>query len=281
MYYRLSLIGYPISHSLSPWIHTQFLKKSGLKGEYTIHEIDPEISLERELGKLKEKELHGFNVTVPYKQRILPLLDQVDPLARKMGAVNTVVNEHGVWTGYNTDGTGYLRSLKRKFPELVRHKSGNILIIGGGGAARGIYAAMSEAGFSRIDIANRTRKSAVQISGIGNEKTKTNILTLSEAEQSAGNYDLVIQTTSVGMKPAEGTSIISLENIKETAIASDIIYQPIHTAFLQQAENTGAFIHYGHTMLLYQAQYAFELWTGARVPINGLESELMAELKGR
>ncbi|WP_164216240.1 shikimate dehydrogenase [Virgibacillus sp. YIM 98842] len=281
MHYRFSLIGYPINHSLSPWIHKHFLKKAGLEGEYTIYEIDQKTSLGLEMEKLKSKQLHGFNVTVPYKQKILPLLDKVDDTARKMGAVNTVVNENGIWTGYNTDGIGYLRSLESKFPELFRDKSNSILVIGAGGAARGIYAALSDEGFNHIDIANRTENSAVQISEIGNKKTKTTILTLKEAELAAGNYDIIVQTTSVGMKPAKDRSIISLEHIKETAIASDIIYQPINTVFLQQAKNAGASIHYGHTMLLYQAQYAFELWTGEKVPIDGLDQKLLLELKGR
>ncbi|GAB3795223.1 shikimate dehydrogenase [Virgibacillus kimchii] len=281
MYYQFALIGYPIKHSLSPWIHNNFLNRAGLRGEYKIHEIEPDTSFEDEIEKLKTKELHGFNVTVPYKQKILPLLDHVDSLAQNMGAVNTVVNDNGIWTGYNTDGVGYVRSLESKFPELFSKKAGRILIIGGGGAARGIYVSLSKEGFCHIDIANRTEESARLISEKRKEQTETNILSLAEAEQLAGDYDLIIQTTSVGMKPAENTSIISLHHVTETAIASDIIYQPINTRFLQQAKQAGASVHYGHTMLLYQAQYAFELWTGEKVPMNGLDKELMEELKGR
>jgi shikimate dehydrogenase len=198
-----------------------------------------------------------------------------------MGAVNTAVNNNGIWTGYNTDGVGYLRSLESKFPELLSDKSSRILIIGAGGAARGIYVVLSQEGFSRIDIANRTEKSAAQILEKRNEPTTSRLLTLAEAEQFAGYYDLIIQTTSVGMKPAEEKSIFSLGNVKPDAIVSDIIYQPINTAFLMQAEKNGASLHYGHTMLLYQAQYAFELWTGKRVPIDEMDEELMTELKGR
>jgi shikimate dehydrogenase len=281
MFYRLSLIGYPIKHSLSPWIHKRFLNKADLQGEYTIHEISPEVSLKNELEKLKSEQIHGFNVTVPYKRSILPLLDKVDPTAQKMGAVNTAVNNNGIWTGYNTDGVGYLRSLESKFPGLFLDKSSRVLIIGAGGAARGIYVTLSEEGFSQIDMANRTEESAAQISEKRNEQTSTSLLTLREAEQYAGDYDLIIQTTSVGMKPDKERSIISLDHVKASAIVSDIIYQPINTHFLQQAENAGASIHYGHTMLLYQAQYAFELWTGNKVPIDAMDGELKTELKGR
>src|SRR5690625_4699249 len=146
MDYQFSLIGYPIKHSLSPWIHKMFLNKANLAGEYTIHEIDPAASFEHEIDKLKSSRVNGFNVTVPYKQDILPLLDKVDPAAQKMGAVNTAVNENGIWTGYNTDGVGYLRSLESKFPDLLLNKSNRILIIGAGGAARGIYVVLSQKG---------------------------------------------------------------------------------------------------------------------------------------
>jgi|SRR5690625_1878531 len=281
MDYRFSLIGYPIEHSLSPWIHQKFLRKAGLKGEYNLHEIDPAASFEDEIEKLKLSQVNGFNVTVPYKQDIIPLLDNVDTAAQKMGAVNTAVNNNGIWTGYNTDGVGYLRSLESKYPELLSDKSSRILIIGAGGAARGIYVVLSQDGFSRIDIANRTEKSAAHILKKRNERTTSRFLTLAEAEQFAGYYDLIIQTTSVGMKPVEEKSIFSLGNIKSDAIVSDIIYQPINTAFLMQAEKKGASLHYGHTMLLYQAQYAFELWTGKRITIDEMDEELMIELKGR
>ncbi|MFA1820480.1 shikimate dehydrogenase [Virgibacillus oceani] len=281
MDYRFSLIGYPIKHSLSPWIHKKFLNKAGLEGEYTIHEIDPAASFEYEIEKLKSSQVNGFNVTVPYKQDILPFLDKVNPIAQKMGAVNTVVNEHGVWTGYNTDGVGYLRSLESEYPEFFSDNSRRILIIGAGGAARGIYVILSQEGFSHIDIGNRTEKSAAQILENRNDEINSKSLTLAEAQQYAGSYDLIIQTTSVGMKPAEEKSIFSLKNVKTDAIVSDIIYQPINTAFLLQGEKAGASLHYGHTMLLYQAQYAFELWTGKRIPIDMMDEELMAELKGR
>lgn len=282
MAYHLALIGYPIKHSLSPWIHEQFLKKVNLNGNYTLHEIDPASDFELEIKQLMaEKVVDGFNVTVPYKQKIIPFLDKVDPLAQKIGAVNTVTHEGGKWIGYNTDGIGYVRSLESKFPDLMEHPSRRILLIGAGGAARGIYSALDYTGFSAIDITNRTKESAVEIAKLGSNATTTNILSLQEAAQRLGEYDVIIQTTSVGMKPHDATSILNMDQVKPGSIVSDIVYQPLMTKILKDAKAYGASIHFGHTMLLYQAQYAFEIWTKIEVTIDRMDEELQLILEGR
>lgn len=111
MNYQIGLIGYPIKHSLSPWIHQQFLQQENLQGDYSIIEIHPESNFDEEMKKLREKRLHGFNITVPYKEKILNYLDEIDEQAEQIGAVNTVLCKNGKWIGYNTDGVGYIRSL--------------------------------------------------------------------------------------------------------------------------------------------------------------------------
>ena len=279
MQYRFALIGYPIKHSLSPWIHENFLKKAALKGEYVINEITPEDSFEEHMNKLRQQNINGFNVTVPYKQKIIPFLDGIDHTAEIMGAVNTVANEDGKWIGYNTDGIGYLLSLKGKFPGLYQDRSKRILIIGSGGAARGIFFALDSAGFNCIDIANRTIEKAMDIKKLGS--SSANVLTLNEAERQIKNYDVIIQTTNVGMMPEVENTIINISGVRSDAIVSDIVYQPIKTRFLKQAEAAGASIHFGHSMLLYQAQYAFEIWTNIKVPMEGLDLELKQILEGR
>src|SRR5699024_2337850 len=114
--YQFGLIGYPIKHSLSPWIHEQFLQKASLDGSYSIIEINPDQNFEEQINHMRNRNMDGFNVTVPYKQKIIPYLDEIDEEANKMGAFNTVVNRDGKWIGYNTDGMGYLRSLEGRFP---------------------------------------------------------------------------------------------------------------------------------------------------------------------
>ncbi|WP_249871032.1 shikimate dehydrogenase [Oceanobacillus saliphilus] len=281
MGYRFKLIGYPISHSLSPWIHKEFLDKSKIQGTYTMHEIKPTDSFEESMILLKNEQIDGFNITVPYKQDVIPHLDILDDTAKAMGAVNTVVNQDGKWVGYNTDGIGYLRSLESKYPELLRDKEIRVLLLGAGGAARAIYFALATANFKNIDIANRTKSSAEVIAGNSSQPRSTNILSLEEAEQILGKYDLIIQTTSVGMKPNEDQTIISPDRIKKNAIVSDIVYQPLETKFLREAAERGAKTHHGHTMLLYQALYAFEIWTNKKIIIDDLEIKLKALLEGR
>lgn len=281
--YNLGLIGYPIKHSLSPWIHEGFFLRANLTGQYSIFEINPDQSFAEEVNKLKDQNIHGFNVTVPYKQMIIKFLDEIDSEAEKMGAVNTVCNENGKWIGYNTDGNGYLRALKHKFPTIFNDKmeTKRVLIFGAGGAARGIYYAMMSKGFKHIDLANRTVASAQKILELKNKYTNSSILSLTEAEDKIDTYDMIIQTTSVGMNPEADQSIIEIERLKQGAIVSDIVYQPIETKFLKDAKSLGAHIHYGHSMLLYQAQSAFEKWTGKRLVINDMEKELEQKLKGR
>src|SRR5690625_1384000 len=120
---KLGLIGYPIQHSLSPWIHNQFLKKSNLDGQYLIYEINTSKNFNEELKKLKDEKLTGFNVTAPYKEIIIDYLDELDESVKQIGAVNTVLHKDGKWIGYNTDGLGYVKALAAKFPEIMKNKN--------------------------------------------------------------------------------------------------------------------------------------------------------------
>lgn len=279
--YDLRLIGYPITHSLSPWIHKNFLKRADLKGTYKIHEITPSQSFSEEIEKMKSEGVNGFNVTIPYKEKIIPYVDELDDEAKKMGAVNTVTYKNGKWLGYNTDGRGYVRALYQSYPKVQQKKHEKVLLLGAGGAARGIYYALLKDGFHQIDIANRTLKSAHDIQALKGRDVKSTILSLEQAEVNLREYMLIIQTTSVGMQPNDDQSIISLSNVQEGAIVSDIVYQPLETKFLQEAKKHGANIHYGHSMLLYQAQYAFEIWTGRLFDISDMDQKMMQKLKGR
>lgn len=278
MSYLFGLIGYPIKHSLSPWIHQQFMEKANIIGEYNLFEIDLETDFKNEVNKLRQKKINGFNVTVPYKETIINELDELDEQAQKIGAVNTVLNSEGKLIGYNTDGLGYVKSLEGAYP-VIKNKELNILLLGAGGAARGIYNGLKSSGYLNVDIANRTLEKAEEIQHT-NISGMTNVLTLNEAEQVLDRYDIVIQTTSVGMKPNIDTQIISLDKLKSTAIISDIVYQPIMTQFLKEGKKRGASIHKGHTMLLYQAELAFNIWTQKQVEIGNMDLKLQTILEG-
>lgn len=274
MDFHFGLIGYPIKHSLSPYIHEQFLERSGLKGNYSIIEIDPKADFNQSVAALKEMNLDGFNITAPFKQTIIEYLDEIDQSAANINAVNTVLSVDNRWIGYNTDGIGYALSLEDKYPYIKNDKSLEILILGAGGAAKGIYHGLKSRGYHSISIANRTLNKAEAIAS-GNY-----VLTLDDAEKKLDGFDIVIQTTSVGMKPDTENQILSLKNIKQDTIVSDIVYQPIKTQFLKEAEKYGAKIHYGHTMLLYQAKYAFEIWTNKEPDIRDLDASLESKLEG-
>jgi len=278
MSYLFGLIGYPIKHSLSPWIHQQFMEKANIIGEYNLFEINLETDFKNEINKLRQKNINGFNVTVPYKETIINELDELDEQAQKIGAVNTVLNSNGKLIGYNTDGLGYVKSLEGAYP-AIKNKELNILLLGAGGAARGIYNGLKSSGYLNVDIANRTLEKAEEIKHT-NISGMTNVLTLNEAEQVLDRYDIVIQTTSVGMKPNIDTQIISLDKLKSTAIISDIVYQPIMTQFLKEGKKRGASIHKGHTMLLYQAELAFNIWTEKQVEIGNMSLKLQTILEG-
>lgn len=271
---KLKLIGYPIKHSLSPWIQTCFLERSGLEGSYTLHEISSKEIFDEEMKKLREEEVNGFNITVPYKQTIIPYLDRIDITAERVGAVNTVSLEGNEWVGYNTDGIGYVQALRDKFPDMDRNIDVPILILGAGGAARGIFHGLTRAGYTNLTLANRTKSKCEDIM----KGTSASVITLAEAEKDIAAYDVIIQTSSVGME--EPKQIVDLSNLKAGTIVSDIVYQPLMTQFLKQAAEKGGRIHYGHTMLLYQAQKAFEIWTNKNVDVTGMDEEMITKIKG-
>lgn len=274
--FQFGLMGYPVKYSLSPWIHEHFLKLASLTGTYQLYEINPNQQFDQAVNNLK-KHLDGFNITVPYKETIIPHLDKLDQAAQYCQAVNTVSYTGDQWKGYNTDGIGYVRSLETEYPHLFSNDQ-KVLIIGAGGAARGIYFALATKGFTTIDLANRTISNAEQIAK--NQQVQTQIHTLNHVLDVIDTYDLIIQTTSVGMKPNDKEAIIHLPKLKENAVVSDIVYQPIYTSFLKRAKELGAHLHFGHTMLLYQAVYAFEIWTGREIELKNLDIGLKNVLQG-
>lgn len=274
---QLGLIGSPLGHSLSPWLHSNFLEQTGLKGEYQLMEIKPE-NFSGEISTLKDREMNGFNVTVPFKREIIPFLDSIDDRASHLGAVNTVVVQDGKWRGYNTDGDGYLESVRAVYPDIISSAE-RVLIIGSGGAARGI--AFSLSGLSlRIDITNRTPSRAEELLSDLPEAVRGRVLTLNEAALALDEYDWVIQTTSVGMAPKPEEIPIDVKKVKEDALFSDIVYRPLETRFLLEAKRKGARVHYGHLMLLYQAAYSFALWTNEEVLPASLITEMESKLEG-
>ncbi|EHX8323284.1 shikimate dehydrogenase [Listeria monocytogenes] len=266
------VIGNPIRHSLSPAMQNRIFQELGMNAEYNSVLIE-EDAFETEIKKLMDSGVRGFNITTPFKERILPFLDELDNLAAASGAVNTVLKKEDKWYGFNTDGKGYLEGL-----EEIRSitEDDSILITGAGGASKAIYLALSTHTDAKITVANRTREKAIEMTKDNNNH---HAITLEEAEKQLADFTIIIQTTSIGLEASKNKSPISLANVKQGTICSDIIYNPAETAFLKEAKKNGAITQNGLPMFVNQGALAFEIWTGIK-PERSLMKEAVLEQLG-
>ncbi|MGM9987673.1 MAG: shikimate dehydrogenase [Bacillaceae bacterium] len=255
------VIGNPIGHSMSPAMHNSAFQALKMDGYYQAFHVKEE-NLGATMEAMKLLQIKGFNVTTPHKVAVMAYLDTIDEVAEKIGAVNTVVHENGKLIGYNTDGYGYIRSLEEEMGITVKGK--NVLLIGAGGACRALYYSFLEKGVCQIDIANRTLSKAREIVG---KESRSSVYQI-DAISDFCMYDIIINTTIVGMYPHIDNTPISISRVKEGAIVSDIIYNPLKTRFLKEAETVGARIHNGLGMFVYQGALAFEKWTGIFPPVE-------------
>ena len=271
------VIGDPISHSMSPMMHNDAFENLKIDGYYHPFHITHQ-DLPIAISGMKAIGISGFNVTIPHKISILPMLDQIDPLARAIGAVNTVVRENDKYVGYNSDGLGFLHSLQERWKKDIKNEK--TLIIGAGGAAKAIYYTLAAEGVKKIDICNRTTARAFSLVDHCPFKCDTIVLDLAEAAKKLSEYTLLIQTTSIGMSPNVQDIPIVLENLQSKAHAVDIIYNPLETAFLKKAKQKGATTQNGIGMFVYQGAIAFEKWTGMKPDIIRMENIVLKHLGG-
>ena len=271
-----AVIGDPIQHSKSPEMHSKWYDALNENASYVPIHVTKE-ALPQAIESFKLLGASGFNVTIPHKEAILSLLDELDPLAQKMGAVNTVVRlADGRLKGYNTDGPGFVKSLELAVGE--GHKMQPVLIIGAGGAARGITFALVAAGYTNITIANRTvEKAQAIISEVGTGQA----ITLQQAEQTLDTYKIFIQTTPAGLHNGAFDLPFSMEKFPKQAIACDIVYNPIMTPFLLAAEKKDAHIVNGLGMFVHQGAIAYNYWLGHYPPTEVVERYLLNELEER
>ncbi|EZP76226.1 shikimate 5-dehydrogenase [Parageobacillus genomosp. 1] len=271
-----ALFGCPVHHSLSPLMHNDAFQRMNIAAHYHAFHVEPE-HLQDAVAGVRALGIAGLNVTIPHKTAIMALLDDIDAEARRIGAVNTIVNENGRLIGYNTDGLGYVRALEEETNVDIQEK--RILLIGAGGAARGIYFSLIDRGAKRIDICNRTVSKAKQLIEEGDAAVSSAAFSLSEAEQRLGEYDIVINTTSVGMYPNVEQMPLSLANLKEGTIVSDIIYNPLETKWLKEARERNAIVQNGVGMFIYQGALAFEKWTGVFPDVERMKKIVMEQLR--
>ncbi|MED4225851.1 shikimate dehydrogenase [Neobacillus cucumis] len=272
-----AVLGNPIGHSMSPVMHNDLFSLYNMNAVYLPFQVKEE-ELKEAVNGLRALGAVGFNVTVPHKSTIMPFLDEIDELAASIGAVNTVVNQNGKLIGYNTDGLGFLKGLDEYVTKIEDHK---ILVIGAGGAARAIYFTLAKENPVQIDIANRTVEKAVELITECPYSITSRALTLEEAGNYLGEYDLIIQTTMIGMEPNTEEQPISLENINKQALVCDIIYNPLETSILRDAKERGAAVQNGINMFVYQGALAFEIWTGRLPDIQRMKENVLRQLGGK
>ncbi len=267
---RLGIIGYPIDHSISPIFQQAALDYIGIDAIYEKWEVTPE-KVGDFVNQLRAPDSLGINVTLPYKRAVIPFLDEVDEWATSAGAVNTIVNQGGHLSGHNTDGPGFLQALLNETG--YDPKGTSALILGAGGAARGILLALVRGGVESIVIANRTLERAGELSrlsydnGVASEAISISGDALNEAANSA---DLIVNCTSLGMShgPDELGSPMSAAQIPATAIVNDLVYTPMLTPMLKEAAKAGATTLGGLHMLIYQGVLSFKMWTGQDPPVD-------------
>jgi shikimate dehydrogenase len=220
----------------------------------------------------------GFNVTIPHKTAIMAFLDEIDPTAEAAGAVNTVVRRDDRLIGFNTDGPGYVRSLKEEAGAEIAGR--RIVVLGAGGAARGILHALAREKPARIAIVNRTVSRAEELARSLAADVPRAALGPDDLREACADADIVINTTSAGMLPNTDELPLGIDAawMKPGAVASDIVYNPMRTRFLMEAERAGCRTHGGLGMFIYQGAYAFEYWTGRAAPVEAMRETVIRAL---
>jgi shikimate dehydrogenase len=258
------VMGWPVAHSRSPVIHNHWIAQYGLRGAYALLPVQPE-NFEAAIRGLPALGFAGCNVTIPYKVNAMKMMDFVDPVAKAMGAINTiVVQPDGSLHGYNNDGFGYIQSLRDAQPDW-RGDAGPALVLGAGGAARAIVLSLLNEGAPEVRLVNRTREKAQALADEFGPRVK--VLDWAERNDAMAGLALLVNTTNQGMH-GQPELAVSLAALPEQALVSDAIYIPLETALLQHARLRGNPVVNGLGMLLNQARPAFKAWFGVMPEIT-------------
>lgn len=257
----IKLIGFPLGHSVSPAMQNAAFKELGLAYQYELEEVAPD-KLEETIERLKnDPNIAGFNVTVPYKERVLPLLDELDAQAKAIGAVNTVVKKNNKLIGSNTDGTGFIFSLK--FDAKFDPKDKKAVVLGAGGASRAVCVMLQLNGAQKITISDIVEEKALEIAKLINgSSVKANSTQLQTAINEA---DILVNTSPVGMQPKiDQMPVPDNFEISANVLVYDLVYNPAKTKLMQKAKKSCS----GLGMLVRQGALAFKKWTGKDAPLD-------------
>ena len=274
------VIGDPVRHTLSPAMHNAAIAELGIDYAYVAfhvktHGLCAAVEGMRALG------MRGLNVTIPHKIAVVQFLDELDPLARDIGAVNTIVNDEGKLTGYNTDAAGFLQSLRATGFEL---KNKTVVLLGAGGAARATGFALAQAG-SRITLLNRkaTLSKAAILSGnlerVSGSKVRAMELNTANLKTVMVEADLLVNATSAGMEPSVNETAVPTDLLKPGITVFDVVYTPYETRLLKDATGRGCTVISGLEMLVRQAALALELWTGKKAPLGVMREAAISAMR--
>lgn len=254
---KACVIGWPISHSRSPLIHGYWLKQHGIEGSYTRQPVEPE-ALAEFLNGLASNGFAGCNVTIPHKENVYRLVTKADESTERLGAVNTVFLRDGRLLGTNTDGEGFINSLRQSVPS-ISFSNGRAVVLGAGGAALAVVNAILENGAAEVVVANRTVEKAEALRRrFGARITPT---AWDSASRQLSECGLLVNTTSLGMK-GQPELDLDLSRLDRNAVVADIVYTPLRTRLLDDAASRGNMVVEGLGMLLHQAVRGFSLWFG-------------------
>lgn len=264
------IIGDPIDHSLSPVMHNAGYKALGIENEYVFLKKNVKAGDTKEtIDEMKEKNYRGLTCTMPHKIEVMQYLDKIDDNAQKIGAVNTVVNDNGKLKGYNTDYIGLVEPLKK----IINLKGKKVVVIGAGGASRAVTFGLSEKS-ANVTIFNRTIGKAEEIAKEFNCEVE-NIENIEKIK----DFDVIINATSIGMKPNDDKTPISKEYLLKKHIIFDCVYSPLQTRLIKEASEVGCKTILGIEMLLYQGVKQFEYYVGEKAPVDVMRETLMKNIK--
>lgn len=271
----VALIGHPVEHSFSPPMHNRAFEKLNMDYAYVAFDVEP-ANLKSAIEGAKALNIKGFNVTIPHKISVMEFLDEIDEVARLIGAVNTIDFKN--MKGYNTDGIGAVEAIE----EVTSIKGKNVVIAGAGGASRAISFYIAKYGADAMTILNRNPLKAQNLASdvsnsglIGEVKSDS----ISEINAYLADADILIDTTPVGMHPnVDDEPIATSQNMHEDLVVFDAVYNPNETVLLKEAIKAGAKPVYGIKMLLYQGAESFKIWTGRDAPVDEMEMALRKTL---
>jgi shikimate dehydrogenase len=272
------VIGEPIEHTLSPTMHNAAFQALGLDYVFLAFRVKS-AEVEAAVNGMRALNIRGLNVTMPHKTAIINHLDRVDLSAQIVNSVNTVLNKENLLFGFNTDGVGAVRALKENGVELKGRK---VLLLGAGGAARAIaYALAKEA--DELAVLNRTVKQAQALAKLleksFNKKIAAGSLSPSDMQTNLQDSDILINATSIGMKPKPEDTPVASKLLRKNLAVMDIVYNPLETKLSKDARAAGAKVVSGVEMLIYQGAASFEIWTGKSAPVEVMRQAALTHLQ--